>query len=82
MRYASTGALLTTPTDYAKFVIEVIAPKPSDAFHGGDNDGFHCCAVASVEGKSGFVVMTNGENGPAILKNLITGNLMQEFLGG
>jgi CubicO group peptidase (beta-lactamase class C family) len=123
-RYGAAGALLTTPTDYAKFVIEVIAPKPSDAFrlkrdgvmemlrprvkieggqypaswalgwqifrnknrdflyHGGDNDGFHCCAVASVEGKSGFVAMTNGENGPMILKNLIMGSLMQEFLGG
>jgi CubicO group peptidase (beta-lactamase class C family) len=31
-RYAAAGALLTTPTDYAKFVIEVINPKPSDAF--------------------------------------------------
>ena len=123
-RYGSAGALLTTPTDYAKFVIEVVSPKQSDAFrlnkdsvkemlrphvkieggqypaswalgwqifhnknrdfiyHGGDNDGFHCCAVASVEGKSGFVAMTNGENGPEILKNLIMGNLMQEFLGG
>ena len=122
-RFGSAGALLTTPTDYAKFVIEVIAPKQSDEFrlnrdsvkemlrphvkieggqypsswalgwqifhnknrdfiyHGGDNDGFHCCAVASVEGKSGFVAMTNGENGPEILKNLIMGNLMQEFLG-
>jgi CubicO group peptidase (beta-lactamase class C family) len=122
-RYGSAGALLTTPTDYAKFVIEVIDPKQGDAFrlnkdsvkemlhphvkieggqypgswalgwqifhnknrdfiyHGGDNDGFHCCAVASVEGKSGFVVITNGENGPGILKNLIMGNLMQEFLG-
>jgi CubicO group peptidase (beta-lactamase class C family) len=121
-RYGSAGALLTTPTDYAKFVIEVIDPKPGDAFrlnrdsvkemlrphvkieggqypaswalgwqifhnnnrdylyHGGDNDGFHCCAVASVEGKSGFVVMTNGENGPRILTNLIMGNLMQKFL--
>ena len=31
-RYGSSGALLTTPTDYAKFVIEVIDPKPSNAF--------------------------------------------------
>ena len=31
-RYGSAGALLTTPTDYAKFMIEVIDPKPSDAF--------------------------------------------------
>jgi CubicO group peptidase (beta-lactamase class C family) len=29
-RYGSAGALLTTATDYAKFLIEVIDPKPSD----------------------------------------------------
>jgi hypothetical protein len=112
-RYGSAGALLTTATDYAKFLIEVIAPKPSDAFrlkkasldqmlrprikvvetdeyliswglgwkiahtkngdiinHGGDNKGFHCFAEASVERKSGFVIMTNGENGAELLKRL------------
>jgi len=121
-RYGSAGALLTTPTDYAKFVIEVIDPKPSDAFrlkkesvqemlrphvkleggqypaswalgwqifhhenrdflyHGGDNKGFHCATVASVKGKSGFVAMTNGDNGPEILKKLIMGEPMQQFL--
>ena len=31
-RYGSSGALLTTPADYAKFLIEVIDPKRSDAF--------------------------------------------------
>jgi CubicO group peptidase (beta-lactamase class C family) len=31
-RYGSAGALLATPTDYAKFLIEVINPKPADAF--------------------------------------------------
>ena len=31
-RYASAGNLHTTPTDYAKFLIEVINPKKSDAF--------------------------------------------------
>ena len=121
-RYGSAGALLTTPTDYAKFVISIIAPDRADAFrlapdslremlrphvrieggrypaswalgwqvfhntnrdfiyHGGDNEGFHCAAVASVAGKSGFVAMTNGENGPSVLTNLLTDKLMQEFL--
>lgn len=112
-RYGSSGALLTTPTDYAKFVIEVIDPKQSDAFrlnknslhemlrpqvkvtdggeysiswalgwrlahtkngdvisHGGDNKGFHSWADASLERKSGFVIMTNGENGQELLKKL------------
>lgn len=32
-RYGSAGALLTTPSDYAKFLIEVMNPKPSDATH-------------------------------------------------
>jgi CubicO group peptidase (beta-lactamase class C family) len=121
-RYGSAGALLTTPTDYAKFVSEVIDPKPADAFrlkpenvremlrphvkleggmypaswalgwqvfhnkdrdfiyHGGDNKGFHCSVVASVAGQSGFVAMTNGENGTAVLRNLLTLDFMQEFL--
>lgn len=121
-RYGSAGALLTTPADYVKFVIEVINPKPADAvrltedsvremlrphvkieggrypaswalgwqifhnsgrdylFHGGDNEGFHCAAVASVAGKSGFVAMTNGENGTAIMSRLITDARVQNFL--
>ena len=121
-RYGSSGALLTTPADYAKFVIEVINPKPADRFrlnreslaemlrpqvkieggqypaswalgwqvfhntnrdfiyHGGDNDGFHCAAVASVAGQSGFVMMTNGEGGTSVLKHLIADETMQAFL--
>jgi Beta-lactamase len=31
-RYGAAGDLLTTPTDYAKFLIEVIDPKPADEF--------------------------------------------------
>jgi CubicO group peptidase (beta-lactamase class C family) len=121
-RYGSAGALLSTPTDYARFVINVIDPKPAGAFrlspagvnemlrahikleggehpsswalgwqifhnpsrdfiyHGGDNKGFHCGAVASVDGKCGFVAMTNGENGPAVLRNILTLEAMQAFL--
>jgi CubicO group peptidase (beta-lactamase class C family) len=31
-RYGSAGGLHTTPSDYAKFLVEVIKPKPSDAY--------------------------------------------------
>ena len=32
-RYAAAGGLITTPTDYAKFLIELIQPSPTDDFH-------------------------------------------------
>jgi CubicO group peptidase (beta-lactamase class C family) len=31
-RYAAAGGQLTTPTDYAKFLIEVMQPRAADAF--------------------------------------------------
>lgn len=31
-RYGAAGDLLTTPTDYARFLLEVIDPKPNDEF--------------------------------------------------
>jgi len=120
-RYGSAGALLTSASDYATFMIEVIAPKPRDAFrlgkertsemlrpqvklndelssswalgwriipsagrefflHGGDNKGFHCVALASLAGRSGYVAMTNGENGQTVLNRLNVAPLMQRFL--
>jgi CubicO group peptidase (beta-lactamase class C family) len=112
-RYGSAGALLTTPTDYTRFLIEVIEPKAGDAFrltkggieemlrpqvrvtandeysiswglgwriaktrngdfigHGGDNPGFHSICEASVQRKAGYVIMTNGDNGQALINKL------------
>jgi CubicO group peptidase (beta-lactamase class C family) len=114
-RYGAMGGLLTTPSDFAKFLIEIITPKPPDKFrlgadslqemlrpqvkvpsgeiasswalgwqilhtdhgdfiaHGGDGRGFHSISVASVDRRTGFVVMTNGENGWQIIqKHLMT----------
>jgi hypothetical protein len=46
----------------------------------GDNEGFHCFAAASVAGRSGIVVMTNGERGSAFLQELLLDDMMQAFL--
>jgi len=121
-RYGMAGGLCTTPTDYARFLIEIIEPGPSDAFrlnkvslaemlrpqvkrnpesswalgweiehtangdfirHGGGNPGFQCFVAACVERKSGYVMMTNSENGYyGIISKLITGETMAQFLGG
>lgn len=40
--------------------------------HGGDNPGFHCFAVASVERRFGIVVMTNGENGATLMGRFLS----------
>ena len=111
-RYAAAGDLAATPTEYAKFLLEVMAPRPPDEFrltaatlkemcrphvkepnpwgarglgwqlvhtekgqviqHGGDNPGFHAFAVASVEGRFGAVVMTNGENGATLIGRFLS----------
>jgi CubicO group peptidase (beta-lactamase class C family) len=122
-RYGMVGGLCTTPTDYSRFLIEVINPKPSDAFrlnresleemlrpqvkrtadsswalgweiehtengdfirHGGGNPGYSCFVAASVERKSGYVIMTNGENSGyyGVIAKLITGEILFRFLGG
>jgi CubicO group peptidase (beta-lactamase class C family) len=119
-RYGAAGGLCTTPTDYAKFLIEVIDPKPSDAFrlkkdslkemlrpqvkvndsisqalgwgirhtekgnlimHGGGNPGYSCFVVASVERKSGLVIMTNCDNGYKVIDKLLLGEIIYQFLG-
>jgi CubicO group peptidase (beta-lactamase class C family) len=49
--------------------------------HGGDNRGFHCQAIASPRSGSGFVVMTNGENGWQIIPRLMSRPAFAPFLG-
>lgn len=113
-RYGSMGGLLTTATEYAKFLIEIVDAKPADKFrltpasreemlrpqvrvedgpgyaiswalgwkiaqteefgklvsHGGDQTGFHSIAEFSPERKSGYVVLTNGDNGWKLIQEL------------
>ena len=112
-RYGAAGGLSTTATEYARFLIEVLDPKPSDAFrltragrdemirpqvkvddtsswslgwrilhqekgnllsHGGDNPGFKAFVLASVERKSGYVILTNGDNGGEVIGKLTNGD--------
>lgn len=115
-RYGAAGELRVTAGDYAKFVLEVVNPKPSDAFrltkaslgemlrphvkvddqysmswglglelqqkdnrtylmHGGDNKGFHSFFAATSNGHFGYVMMTNGDNGFAVVKKLMMEHL-------
>ena len=94
-------------------MIEVLDPKPSDAFrltqttraemlrpqvkvdessswalgwqrlhhkkgkllsHGGDNPGFRAFVLASAERKSGYVILTNGDNGTEVIGKLANGD--------
>jgi CubicO group peptidase (beta-lactamase class C family) len=111
-RYGSAGGLLTTARDYAKFLIEIIAPKPADDFrlgttrhtemikphiklppdqlidgatswalgwavqerkegnflvHSGGQSGFRSLAMAFPEKRSGFIVLTNSDNGGKLI---------------
>ena len=119
-RYGAAGALMTTATDYARFVIEVMQPKPADQYrlseaarkemlkpqieavttpfrmswalgwqiwhlekgdvvaHGGDYTGWHSQSVFSLERKTGFVILTNGEGGTP----LIWTDLLKPLLDG
>jgi CubicO group peptidase (beta-lactamase class C family) len=112
-RYGAAGGLSTTATEYARFLIEVLDPKPSDAFrltetsrsemlrsqvkvddasswalgwqilhqkqgdllsHGGDNPGFKAFVLASAARKSGYVILTNGDNGTEVIGKLANGD--------
>ena len=43
--------------------------------HGGDNPGFHCVAVASLEKRSGFVLITNSEGGLQLVNKFLAVDL-------
>jgi len=119
-RYGSAGSLVTTATDYARFLIEVMRPAPADDFrlnestrqamltpqievpapvkaswalgweiwhtergdlvlHGGDIDGWHSQSAFSPSRQAGFVILTNGEGGYAMIwKDLLT-PLLENF---
>jgi CubicO group peptidase (beta-lactamase class C family) len=111
-RYGSAGGLFTTATEYARFLAEVVDPRPTDAFrltsrsrdemirpqvrvddssswalgwrivhgrggdlltHGGENVGFQNFIAASIQRKSGYVLLTNGDNGIEIIGKLTNG---------
>jgi hypothetical protein len=119
--------LHTTATDYAKFLIEILVPKPGDAVrlnrpslqemvrpqvqlpenekidgasswalgwavqerptgnvlvHSGGQTGFRSLAMASVERKSGFIILTNGDGGGRIMYDEAFGDAMNRLLAG
>jgi hypothetical protein len=52
--------------------------------HGGGNPGYACFVAGSVERRSGYVIMTNGENSgyTGVIAPLISGETLSAFLGG
>ncbi len=111
-RYGAVGGLNMTATDYAKFLVEVVAPGKRDEFrlsatmlsemvrpqiklpkdrqidgctawalgwgvqerpggnllvHSGGQSGFRSLALASIERKSGLIVLTNSDNGGKVI---------------
>jgi len=126
-RYGSAGGLHTTAADYAKFLIEILAPKKGDPFrlskkslqemfrpqiklaegqkidgadswalgwavqerktgnvilHSGGNAGFSCLTMASIERKSGFIILTNSDYGGKVFYSQAFGELVNPLLGG
>ena len=126
-RYAAVGGLHTTPSDYAKFLLEVLNPKASDAFrlnkkshqemlrphiklaegekiddadawalgwaiqqrktgnvilHSGGQAGFRSLTMASVNRKSGFIILTNSDNGGKVIFNPAFAAILNQVLVG
>ena len=124
-RYAAAGGLHTTPGDYAKFLLQILDPKKSDAVrltekrltemlrpqirlnedqridgasawalgwaiqerktgnvlvHSGGQDGFKSLTMASVDRKSGFIALTNGDNGWKVFHDEAFQQSMNELL--
>ncbi|MBL9186189.1 MAG: beta-lactamase family protein [Opitutaceae bacterium] len=124
-RYASAGGLHTTATDYARFLLEILDPKPSDEFrlnqrslaemvrpqvkldeqqkidganawalgwavqqratgnvivHSGGQSGFRSLAMASVDRRSGFIILTNGDNGGNVVYDQALGAVLNRLL--
>ena len=50
--------------------------------HSGGQEGFRSLAMASVERKSGFIILTNGDNGGKILYDQRVGEILIHWLTG
>ena len=52
--------------------------------HGGGHSGYSCFVAASLERKSGYVIMTNCEDRgfTDVIAKLIAGDTLPRFLGG
>ncbi|HEY6615100.1 MAG TPA: hypothetical protein VIZ32_11295, partial [Vicinamibacterales bacterium] len=48
--------------------------------HSGDNPGFKAMTAASIEKKTAFIIMTNGDRGFDIITKLVMSEPMQRFL--
>ena len=126
-RYGSAGGLNTTVKDYAKFLIEIVAPKASDEFrlkpetlremvrphvklppdqkidgatawalgwavqekpegnwlvHSGGQSGFRSLAMTSLEKRTGFIVLTNSDNGAKVIYGPRMLELLARVLNG
>ena len=110
--YGAAAGLLTTPTDYARFLLAFLDPPPADTFrltdasrhamlrpqvkkadnmwegqawalerhdggpmiftHAGQDAGWYCLSAASMERRSGMMVMLNGDSYVPFLTKMLT----------